>query len=109
MIYVQIQTQAQSLFIPRSIEPSGGPEGLTLRLRRGGHEKTFTGLSYWDVNTRYYIIEIEDASMLTTGEYDYTLTGSEGIELSSGILTAGEYVREIKDVPGGNKVIEYGN
>lgn len=108
MIYARIQTQAQTLFFPRSVEPTDGPGGLTLRLRRGGQETTFTGLCDWDVNSRYYIIEIEDASTLVTGEYEYSLTDSAGVELSTGILTAGEYVRDIKDVPGGNKVIEYG-
>lgn len=109
MLYLKIQDPVQTLFIPRSVDPDGGRENLTLRLRRGGVEKTFQGLADLNLNSRYYVIDIEGAADLVTGEYDYSLEAETGDVLSEGIVTAGDYVREVKDVPGERKIIEYGN
>lgn len=108
MIYLALQSETQILSIPRASGRETARTGLVLRLCKGGAEKTFSSLNDLDVNGQYYLLEVEGADALKTGEYDYTLEGPDGDVYSTGILVAGNYVREIKDVPGGAKIIEYG-
>lgn len=108
MIYIQIQTQEQMLMIPRSALPETPALPIRLTLKRGGAKVVFGGLEDLGVNTLYYAVTIPDTSHLATGEYDYILEDAEEKSLSIGILTAGEYVRKVKAVPGGNKIVEYG-
>ena len=109
MLYLAIQDTLQTLYIPRASGEEKSLNGLVLRLCRGGVEKVFSDLKDLNVNSLYYIIDITGAGSLSTGEYDYVLENANGDVYSSGILTAGNYVRNIKDVPGGAQIIEYGN
>lgn len=108
MLYLQIQAEAQVLTVPRAAGRENEVSGLVFRLRRGGVETAFSDLNDLDVNENYFTIEMPATTGLVVGEYDYSLENADGDVYSTGILTAGNYVRTIKDVPGGAKVIEYG-
>lgn len=108
MIYLALHNENQMLSVPRAAELAVEPGAMSLSLRKGGQTVVFEGLQDAGVNSMFYVFELQGvAQRLVTGEYDYELMDAAGATVSIGILTAGEYVREVKDVPGGHEIVEY--
>lgn len=108
MIYLALHNEKQVLTVPRAADTNtvGGPMRMTFR--KGGKEVVFEDLEDLGVNGLYYLFEVDNvASRLVTGEYDYELKDAEENTVGIGILTAGDYVREVKAAPGKHEIVEY--
>lgn len=108
MVYLLIQKEKQIVSVPRSDGNEEKPGAMTLKLTRGGVETSFSELLDFGSNALNYIFELEGTEGLVVGEYDYCLINAEGEEISVGVATAGDYIRDVNEIPGNRKIVEYG-
>lgn len=108
MIYLALHNESQILTVPRANDTNAVDGPMRITFRKGGKEVVFEDLEDLGVNNLYYLFEVDNVgSRLVTGEYDYELKDAEGNTAGIGILTAGEYEREVKAAAGEHEIVEY--